>query len=289
MLVDAAKGLETQTRKLFEVCSLRKLPTLTFINKMDRPARNPFEICDQIESEFELETVPMVWPIGDGDRFRGVVDRRSRNVHLYERKDKGAKRLEAETISIDDGDRVREVLGDALFDQLMEDLEILDEVGAQFDRDSFLAGHQTPVFFGSAFTNFGVELFLNSFLEMGRPPASRSSTLGIIDPNSSDFSGFVFKLQANMDPKHRDRLAFIRVVSGVFEKGMKVGHSRLPGRRISLSQAQQLFASDRESVTLAYPGDVVGVNNPGLFAIGDTVFGGTLFLIFWSARHAQEF
>lgn len=276
MLVDAAKGLETQTRKLFEVCSLRKLPTLTFINKMDRPARNPFEICDQIESEFELQTVPMVWPIGDGERFKGVYERASHLVHLYERKEKGSKRMEAETLSMDDPDAVRAAIGEDLFLQLEEDVEILDEVVEPFNPDAFLSGRQTPVFFGSAFTNFGVELFLRSFLDLGCPPASRVSSIGDIDPNSSDFSGFVFKLQANMDPKHRDRLAFIRIVSGKYEKGMKVAHSRLPGRQISLSQAQRLFASERESVADAYPGDVIGVNNPGVFAIGDTVFTGSI-------------
>mmetsp|Transcript_22556 Transcript_22556/g.55107 ORF Transcript_22556/g.55107 Transcript_22556/m.55107 type:complete len:599 (+) Transcript_22556:100-1896(+) len=279
MLVDAAKGLETQTRKLFEVCQMRKLPTATFINKMDRPARSPFEICDQIESEFELPTFPMVWPIGDGDQFRGVYDRRSATVNLFDRKGKGAKKLEAEQIALgEDGghERLKETIGPVLYEQLVEDIEILDECyGTEFATDEFLRGELTPVFFGSAFTNFGVELFLRRFLEMGRPPPPRESSAGLISPSRGDFSGFVFKLQANLDPKHRDRLAYIRIVSGKFQKGMKVSHHRLPGKQITLAQAQRLFASDRESIEEAYPGDVVGVNNPGVFSIGDTIFTGS--------------
>lgn len=274
MLVDAAKGLEARTRALFEVCRMRKLPTFTFVNKLDRPALGPFELCDQIEKEFDLTTYPMVWPIGDGDRFKGVYERSTRMIHLYQRSERGQKAEDMGTVPLDDEEKLKGALGDELFNQLLEDVEILEEMGHEYDEDLVINGDMTPVFFGSAMTNFGVELFLKRFLEMGRPPAARESSLGLIDPLRQQFTGFVFKLQANMDPKHRDRLAFIRIVSGRFEKGMKVQHSRLQNRSISLTRPQSLFAADRNSVSTAFAGDVVGLNNPGVFAIGDTIYEG---------------
>jgi peptide chain release factor 3 len=271
MLVDAAKGLEPQTRKLFEVCRMRNLPTFTFVNKLDRPSLNAFEICDQIEAEFGLDCYPVVWPIGDGDRFKGVYERSTRLLHLYTRAERGKKAGDLPTICIDDP-KVPDILEEDMYLQLLEDVEILESMSHEYDRDRVMAGELSPVFFGSAMNNFGVELFLQRFLELGRSPPHRESTSGDIDPERPQFTGQVFKLQANMDPKHRDRLAFVRVFSGVFEKGMKVGHSRLPGKSIALNRPQSLFAADRYSLETAFAGDVVGLNNPGVFAIGDTIF-----------------
>jgi peptide chain release factor 3 len=272
MLEDAAKGLEPQTRKLFEVCRMRGIPIFTFFNKLDRPGRDPFELMDEIESELDLQTYAVNWPIGMGDRFKGVYDRRTRKIHLFERSAHGSK--EASETVIDLGDpRIEDLLEQDLYYKLKEDLEMLDGAGAEFDLDLIHAGKMTPVFFGSAMTNFGVELFLNSFLDYALKPGSRRSTLGEISPDYPEFSGFVFKLQANMDPKHRDRVAFIRVCSGKFEKDMVVNHART-GKTVRLSHPQKLFGQDRESVFEAYPGDVIGLNNPGVFAIGDTIFNG---------------
>ncbi|KAL7458062.1 hypothetical protein ACHAWC_009566 [Mediolabrus comicus] len=296
MLLDAAKGLEPQTRKLFEVAQMRNLPLFTFVNKMDRPALDPTEIMDQIESEFGLETYPIVWPIGDGERFKGVLDRMDNVVHLFGRGDRKSK-ADVETVPLSDLDTLKERIDDdELYDKLLEDIEILEELIAPLDMDRVMAGEQSPLFFGSAMTNFGVQLFLDKFCAMGTKPSGRLAKLveeakskkgaaaqasdddepdELVDPDFGEFTGFVFKTQANLDPKHRDRLAYIRIVSGSFQKGMKVGHSRSkPGKKFNLSQAQTLFGSDRESVEVAYPGDVIGINNPGDFAIGDTLFTG---------------
>lgn len=272
MLVDGAKGLEPQTRKLFEICRMRRLPTFTFINKLDRPAMNPYELCDQIESEFGLPTYPAVWPIGDGDLFRGLYERETRLVHIYERGERG-KKATGRTLPIDDTS-LEDILGNELYDQLLEDIEILDSMGNEYDEELVLAGELTPVFFGSAMSNFGVELFLRIFMSMGRCPPPKESSTGNIAPDEDIFTGQVFKLQANMDPKHRDRLAFVRVFSGMFEKGMKVNNSRLGSKTIALTRPQGLFAADRYTVDTAYAGDVIGLNNPGVFAIGDTLYTG---------------
>ncbi|PXF47247.1 Peptide chain release factor 3 [Gracilariopsis chorda] len=272
MLVDAAKGLEPQTRKLFEICRMRSLPTFTFVNKMDRPAMNPFEIADQIEREFDLLTYPVVWPIGDGDQFRGLFERSSRLVHLFERGQRGKKAVSS-TLPLDDPS-LKQVIGDALHAQLLEDVEILDTMGNQWHYESVLQGDLSPMFFGSAMSNFGVELFLRSFLEMGRCPPAKDSSVGLVAPDGESFTGQVFKLQANMDARHRDRLAFVRIFSGVFEKGMKVNNSR-HGRSVALTRPQGLFAAERYTVDTAFAGDVIGLNNPGVFAIGDTVYTGS--------------
>ena len=272
MLEDAAKGLEPQTRKLFEVCRMRGIPIFTFFNKLDRPGRDPFELMDEIESELDLKTYAVNWPIGMGDRFKGVFDRTTRKIHLFERSAHGSR--EATETIVDLGDpRIEDLLEQDLYYKLKEDLEMLDGACSEFDLDLIHQGKMTPVFFGSAMTNFGVELFLNSFLDYALKPGSRRSTLGDIAPEYPDFSGFVFKLQANMDPKHRDRIAFIRVCSGKFERDMVVSHART-GKTVRLSHPQKLFGQDRESVIEAYPGDVIGLNNPGVFAIGDTIFNG---------------
>mmetsp|Transcript_14772 Transcript_14772/g.60016 ORF Transcript_14772/g.60016 Transcript_14772/m.60016 type:complete len:394 (+) Transcript_14772:994-2175(+) len=239
---------------------------------------NPFELCDEIEQQFDLETVPAVWPIGDGENFKGVLKRSERVVYLFEKNQKG-KTATAKKVPMDDPELLS-IIGQNLYDQLFEDVEILDEMGHSLDTEKLLKGDQTVVYFGSAMTNFGVQIFLDDFLELGRAPAERSSSIGTIDPGRDEFSGFVFKLQANMDPRHRDRLAFIRIVSGRYERGMKVLHSRLGARQINLNQAQKLFADDRESVQVAFPGDIVGLNNPGLFSIGDTIYCGSEKVVF---------
>ncbi|MBE7381612.1 MAG: peptide chain release factor 3 [Leptolyngbya sp. SIO1E4] len=272
MLEDAAKGLEPQTRKLFEVCRMRELPIFTFFNKMDRPARDTLELLDEIEQELDLQTYAVNWPIGMGDRFRGVFDRRTRKFHLFERMSHGSKEAAVTIVELGDP-KIEELVDQDLYYQFKEELEMIEELGPSLDLEAVHAGQQTPVFFGSAMTNFGVQLFLEAFLEYALKPSPRNSTIGEVKPTEEDFSGFVFKLQANMDPKHRDRVAFIRVCSGKFEKDMVVNHARL-GKNVRLSHPQKLFAQGRESLDEAFPGDVIGLNNPGVFAIGDTIYQG---------------
>lgn len=272
MLEDAAKGLEPQTRKLFEVCRMRAIPIFTFFNKMDRPGREPLELLDEIEKELGLETYAVNWPIGMGDRFKGVYDRHTKQIHLFERMAHGSKEARDTVINLGDP-RLEELLEKDLYYKFKDELELLEEVGAELDLEKIHSGKMTPVFFGSAMTNFGVQLFLDSFLEYALKPGSRKSTVGEIEPTYPQFSGFVFKLQANMDPKHRDRIAFVRVCTGKFEKDMSVNHART-GKTIRLSRPQKLFAQERESIEEAYPGDVIGLNNPGMFAIGDTIYTG---------------
>ncbi|MUL38935.1 peptide chain release factor 3 [Gloeocapsopsis dulcis] len=270
MLIDAAKGLETQTRKLFEVCRMRQLPIFTFINKLDRPSLTPLELIDEIEQELGLTTYVINWPIGTGDQFRGVFDRRQQRIHLFAKTAAhGSKKATDTIISLGDP-RLESLLEPELYHQLKEDLELLDGIGPELDIDAIHQGKLTPVFFGSAMNNFGVELFLEAFLDYALEPTAHESNRGEIAPTYPEFSGFVFKLQANMDPKHRDRVAFLRVCSGKFEKDMVVTHART-GKTIRLSHPQKLFAQDRETVEVAYAGDVVGLNNPGSFVIGDTV------------------
>jgi len=272
MLEDAAKGLEPQTRKLFEVCKLRRLPIFTFFNKLDRPSRDPLDLLDEIEKELGLQTYAVNWPIGTGDRFKGVFDRRGRKIHLFERTKHGSRAAVDTVIELGDP-RIEDLLEQDLYYQLKEELELLDELGTELDLDLVRAGKMTPVFFGSAMSNFGVELFLDAFLDYAMEPTARNSSVGELPPTYEDFTGFVFKLQANMDPRHRDRVAFIRVCTGKFEKDMNVTHART-GKTVRLSRPQKLFAQDRESIEVAYPGDVIGLNNPGVFAIGDTIYTG---------------
>ncbi|MDJ0555166.1 MAG: peptide chain release factor 3 [Microcoleaceae cyanobacterium MO_207.B10] len=272
MLEDGAKGLEPQTRKLFEVCKMRNIPIFTFINKMDRPGREPLELLDEIEQELGLKTYPVNWPIGMGDRFKGVFDRRKKQIHLFERSIHGSKTATNTVVNLGDP-RIEELLEQDLYYQLKEDIELLEELGADLDLEQIRQGKMTPVFFGSAMTNFGVQLFLDAFLEYALKPGAHKSTMGEISPTYPEFTGFVFKLQANMDPRHRDRVAFIRVCTGKFEKDMTVSHART-GKTVRLSRPQKLFAQDRESIETAYAGDVIGLNNPGVFAIGDTIYNG---------------
>ncbi|MCY7274614.1 MAG: peptide chain release factor 3 [Phormidesmis sp. CAN_BIN44] len=272
MLIDAAKGLEPQTRKLFEVCKLRSLPIFTFVNKLDRPGRTPLELLDELEQELGLQTYAVNWPIGMGDLFQGVYDRRSQQIHLFERSEHGKK--EAIDTVIDLGDpRIESLLEQGLYHQFKDELELIEGAGPELDLEAVHQGKMTPVFFGSAMTNFGVELFLDAFLDYALKPGNHDSNQGEIAPTYPEFSGFVFKLQANMDPKHRDRVAFVRVCSGKFEKDMTVSHART-GKTVRLSRPQKLFAQDREVIEEAYPGDVIGLNNPGVFAIGDTIYSG---------------
>ena len=272
MLIDAAKGLEPQTRKLFEVCRMRSLPIFTFVNKLDRPGREPLELLDEIEQELGLQTYAVNWPIGMGDRFKGVFDRSQQKIHLFERSAHGSREAVDTVVQMGDP-RIERLLEQDLYHQLKDDLDLLDGIGPELDADLVHQGKMTPVFFGSAMTNFGVELFLNSFLDYALKSGSRNSTIGLMPPTYPEFTGFVFKLQANMDPKHRDRVAFVRVCTGKFEKDMTVSHART-GKTIRLSRPQKLFAQDRESIDVAYPGDVIGLNNPGVFAIGDTIYSG---------------
>ena len=269
MLEDAAKGLEPQTRKLFEVCRMRRIPIFTFINKMDRPGREPLELLDEIEQELGLACWPVNWPIGSGDRFRGVIDRRSREVVLFERAERG-RQSEERVLSVEEA-RASGLVEPELLETALEELELLEGAGAELDLELVHAGELSPVFFGSAMTNFGVRPFLDAFLELAQRPTPRLSSAGPVEPIAAGFSGFVFKLQANMDPRHRDRVAFVRVCSGRFEKDMTVQHART-GKAIRLSRPQKLFGQDREVVEDAYPGDVIGLNNPGMFAIGDTLY-----------------
>ncbi len=272
MLIDAAKGLEPQTRKLFEVCRLRALPIFTFVNKLDRPGREPLELLDEIEQELGLKTYAFNWPIGMGDRFAGVYDRRKQAIHLFQRRAHGSQVAQERVLPLGDP-KIEQSLEPELYYQLKEDIELLSELGGDLDLEAVHAGEMTPVFFGSAMTNFGVHLFLEAFLKYALKPEGRASSVGILDPTYPEFTGFVFKLQANMDPKHRDRVAFVRVCTGKFEKDMTVNHART-GKIVRLSRPQKLFAQDRGSIEVAYAGDVIGLNNPGVFAIGDTIYNG---------------
>ena len=269
MLIDAAKGVEPQTKKLFAICRERGIPLFTFMNKLDRPSRDPLELLDELESVLGIGAFAMNWPLGNGDDFKGVYDRRTRTVHRFERAAHGATRAAVSVTDVarsapaSDGERARST------QQFREGIELLDGAGERFDRAAMLRGEITPVFFGSAVTNFGVQLFLDEFVEMAPPPSPRAG----VDPTDDAFTGFVFKIQANMDPRHRDRVAFVRVCSGEFARDM-IGAQRAYRSRVRLSRAMRLFADDRESLETAYAGDVVGLANPGAFAIGDTLYEG---------------
>ncbi|HYH11631.1 MAG TPA: peptide chain release factor 3 [Thermomicrobiales bacterium] len=272
MVLDGARGIEPQTLKLFEVTRRRRTPIFTFINKMDRPARHPLELMEEIEKTLGLATYPLNWPIGDGTDFRGVYDRISGMVHLFERTEHGAKRAPVRLAGIDDPTLDHE-LGEERADTLREELELLDLAGTEFELDEVLAGNLTPICFGSALTNFGVQLFLDHFVRMAPAPQPQESSNGAVEPTDETFSGFVFKIQANMDKRHRDRVAYMRVVSGRFERDLDAWVPRLK-RKVRLSRPMRLFGSDREVVEEAYAGDVVGLVSTGTFAIGDTISDG---------------
>ena len=268
MVIDGAKGVEAQTRKLFKVCVMRDIPIFTFINKMDREARDPFELCEEIEKELGIETYPVNWPIGSGKEFLGVYDRNKGEI-LHFSSNTNAKKSAATQIDLDDP-VLADMLGQTRRDQLIEDIELLDGASCDFDLDRVRHGKLSPVFFGSALTNFGVEPFLEEFLRMTTAPLPRKAGDDVIDSFDEDFSAFVFKIQANMNKAHRDRIAFMRIVSGKFEADREVYHIQ-GGKKIRLSRPQQLMAAEREIIEEAYAGDIIGVFDPGIFSIGDTL------------------
>ncbi|MGE3681466.1 MAG: peptide chain release factor 3 [Bdellovibrionales bacterium] len=284
MLIDAAKGVEAQTRKLYEVCRLRRIPIFTFANKMDREGREPLALIDDVESTLGIKCYPVTWPVGMGDRFRGLYHRLRRELLLFER-----GRADPEVVAVQgwDDPRIRELVGEELFNQLQEEMELLEIAIGEFHQEEFLQGSVTPMTFGSAKHGWGVDLFMNLFAAHAPPPAARSSSIGSIAPTDAHFAGFVFKIQANMDRKHRDRVAFVRVCSGRFERGMKVRHARLD-RELRLAYANQFQARERETVDQAFPGDIVGIIDTGYFRIGDTITDGKLLLFDPIPRFSPE-
>ena len=267
MVIDGAKGVEPQTRKLFKVCAMRHIPIFTFINKLDREAKDPFDLLDELEKELGIETYAVNCPIGCGKEFQGVYDRQQRQI-LFFSGVSGKKRAEKMEVALDSG-LVDEMLGERRAAQLRDDVELLG-AGREFDMDEVRAGTLSPVFFGSALTNFGVEPFLEAFLRMTPPPLPRTADCGVIDTFDPDFSAFVFKIQANMNKAHRDRLAFLRICSGKYEREAEVFHVQ-GNRKLRLSQPQQMMAQEREIINEAYAGDIIGVFDPGIFSIGDTL------------------
>ena len=272
MVIDAANGVEDQTRKLFEVCRRHRLPILTFVNKFDRPARDPLELLDDLERTLGIAAAPVNWPIGSAERFRGVYDLQRQTLHRYEREAQGQHRAPVEITSLDDPD-AREMIGPDVYGHFRESLDVVREAGTTFDAAEYLAGRQTPVFFGSALTNFGLEPFLQAIIDLAPAPQPHASDTGLVGPADERFTGFVFKIQANMDPRHRDRVAFVRVCSGRFTKDMVLSNSRV-GKVLRASRAYRFFGRDRETINVAYAGDVIGLVNPGHFAIGDTLHSG---------------
>ena len=269
MVIDASKGVEAQTRKLFKVCVMRHIPIFTFINKMDRDANDTFELLDDIEKELGIATCPINWPIGSGKNFKGVYERGSGKVTTFTDTQKGTKAGVATEMAVDSPE-LEAFIGTENKEKLMEEIELLDGASAEFDQELVSKGELSPVFFGSALTNFGVEIFLKHFLQMTTSPLPRMADCGIVDPMEEEFSAFVFKIQANMNKAHRDRIAFMRICSGRFDAGMEVYHVQ-SGRKQRLSQPQQMMAQERHVVSEAYAGDIIGVFDPGIFSIGDTI------------------
>ena len=270
MVIDASKGVEAQTRKLFKVCGMRGIPIFTFINKLDRDANDTFDLLDEIEKELGIATCPVNWPIGSGKGFKGVYDREEKAVYTYSDTEKGTKEVETQVVPVQEEAALRELIGDGAADKLLEEIELLDGASAEFDLEAVRKGQLTPVFFGSALTNFGVEIFLQHFLQMTTTPLPRVADIGVIDPVEHEFSAFVFKIQANMNKAHRDRVAFMRICSGRFDANMEVRHVQ-GGKVMRLSQPQQIMADERKILEEAYAGDIIGVFDPGIFSIGDTL------------------
>jgi peptide chain release factor 3 len=269
MVLDAAKGIEPQTRKLFEVCRKRGIPIFTFINKMDRPARSPLELLDEIENVLGMQPVPINWPLGDGIDFKGVFDRKKIGIYLFERTERNERMAPEKFFTFKSLLDAKLMKRDHI-DKVQSDIELLDGLGIDFNQQRMLNEEQTPVYFGSALTNFGVRLFLESFVKLAPPPQPFESNQGVINPTDEEFSGFVFKIQANMNPKHRDSVAFLRICSGKFTRGMDVIHAQT-GKTIKLQRPYKLFANEREIIEEAYPGDVLGIPNTGDLGIGDTL------------------
>ena len=272
MVIDAANGVEEQTRKLFEVSRRHRLPILTFINKFDRPSKDPLELLDDLERTLGIHAAPVNWPIGSAERFRGVYDLQRKQMLMYEREAQGQYRAPVDLSSLDDP-ASRELIGENAYAHFRESLDVIRAAGTAYNAEEYLAGRQTPVFFGSALNNFGLEPFLAALVELAPPPQPRPSDTGVISPTDDRFTGFVFKIQANMDPRHRDRVAFVRVCSGRFTKDMTLFNSRV-GKPLRASRAYRFFGRDRETIAVAYAGDILGLVNPGQFAIGDTLHTG---------------
>ncbi|WP_312493374.1 peptide chain release factor 3, partial [Anaerosporobacter sp.] len=269
MVIDASKGVEAQTKKLFKVCTMRGIPIFTFINKMDREANDTFELLDEIENVLGIQTCPVNWPIGCGKNFKGVYDRNTNTITKFTAANNGQKAVDRVEVELG-SEELDSLIGTELHDKLSEEIELLDGASSEFDIEQVRAGKLTPVFFGSALTNFGVETFLQHFLDMTTSPLPRKAHEGIVDPLKEDFSAFVFKIQANMNKAHRDRIAFMRICSGKFEAGMEVNHVQ-GGKKMKLLQPQQMMAQERKIVEEAYAGDIIGVFDPGIFSIGDTI------------------
>ena len=270
MVIDAAKGIEPQTRKLFKVCAMRDIPIFTFINKMDREARDPFDLLDELEKEFGIGTYPMNWPIGCGQSFKGVYDREKKSILSFGDSHRGRERIHGIDCDITDTDKLDELIGERLRTELVDQVELLDGACFDFDLEAVRHGKLSPVFFGSALNNFGVEPFLEHFLKMTTSPLPRVAGGEIVDPFDEGFSAFVFKIQANMNKAHRDRIAFMRICSGVFDRNRDYYHVQ-GNKSFRLSQPQQMMASEREVIDTAYAGDIIGVFDPGIFSIGDTI------------------
>lgn len=270
MVIDAAKGIEPQTRKLFRVCAMRDIPIFTFINKLDREARDPFDLLDELEHEFGIGTYPVNWPIGCGVNFHGVYDRESREILAFSDAHSGRSRIVGTRCDLAETEKMDSLIGEYRRRELCEQVELLDAASFEFDLDKVRHGKLSPVFFGSALNNFGVEPFLRSFLEMTTPPLSRRTIEGEIDPLRDPFSAFVFKIQANMNKAHRDRIAFMRICSGQFSREEEYFHVQA-GKPIRLSRPQQMMAKERAGIDTAYAGDIIGVFDPGIFSIGDTI------------------
>lgn len=269
MLLDAGRGVQEQTIKLFKVCRDRGIPIITFMNKMDRPARAPLELLDEVEQVLGISAIPRTWPIGDGPDFRGIFDRADNELYQFERT-VGNRYKAPVTIGDIRSAELRSAIGEMAHDKLLEDLEFVDHVIPPFDRDAYLREQCTPVFWGSAITNFGIEHFLRSILTLAPPPQPFTMSTGTIEPDSKEFVGFVYKVQANMNKAHRDRISFLRIVSGKFDRGMTAFHPR-SGREAKLTYPFEIFGRDRKIIDEAFPGDVIGLTNPGLFQVGDTI------------------
>ncbi len=270
MVIDAAKGIEPQTRKLFHVCAKRGIPIFTFINKLDHESRDPFDLLDELEREFGIGTYPMNWPISCGVTFKGVYDRRERCIHTFTNGHGGRNKLDTIACDITDTEKLDALIGEHLRAELCEQVELLDGASFDFDRDAIEHGKLSPVFFGSALNNFGVEDFLRYFLQLTPPPLPRLSGDTEVSPFDDGFSAFVFKIQANMNKAHRDRIAFMRICSGHFERGKEYYHVQ-GGKPVKLAQPQQMMAEEREGIDEAFAGDIIGVFDPGIYSIGDTI------------------
>jgi peptide chain release factor 3 len=285
MLIDHAKGVEDRTRRLFEVCRMRNLPVVTFMNKLDRDGRNALELMDEVASTLNLKVAPVNWPIGMGRDFKGVVDIQTRMVTLFTAKSHGTEIVDIETLPLE---QTHERLGDLTYNQVLEDLELLATAGDRFTVDGFLNGQVSPCFWGSAMTNFGVEILLNFMAEHAAPPAPRQAGNDVILPSDERFTGFVFKIQANMNPRHRDRIAFLRVVSGKFSRNMEVTIAR-NAEPLRLSKPHSFLAQERSIVEEAFPGDIVGLYDPGSLRVGDTLAEGGVLKFGGIPRFAPEF